>query len=1072
MKRLASIALLLNALFAAAQGAGDRLLYTLNQGQWPDHVLAQAPVSRDARVFVEENGLTYHLWAEEDLEALHAHHSGERPESVRSHVVRLKWAGVSSEPKIISREISSWRQNFFLGKDPSRWATNVEAAGEVKLTWENGRTHRYHSSGNVFKYDMILPPATDRPSVVAEISGAEEIRVSSGLLEIRTSVGTLRETVPLVYQEINGHRREVSASWELIAPGRVGLRLGDYDLSQPLVIDPVVVFSTYSKSAADNFGYSATYDDSGHVYGGGIAFGIGYPTATGAQMTFAGGAFDVAITKFTPDGVGQVFSTYLGGSGNEQPHSMVVAPNGELVVFGATSSANFPVTPTAYDTTFNGGTPTTPEFLTFNPGSDIFITRFSPSGSALSGSTFLGGSGNDGLNEMVNYNYGDASRGEVIIGPGGEVLIASATSSADFPVTAGAAQTLYGGSQDGVITSFNSTLTQRNWATFWGGANAEALNSLCANANGVYAAGYTESPGLPAGPGVYETAHSGGRDGTVIQVSLADGAWLRATYNGTSSTDANFLITSDYDGDVYLFGQSKGVYGTNAALWGVSNSTQFVQKLTPTLSSTSYVTEFGNGSKASFNLAPTALMVDQCKNVYLSGWGGLVNYEGSTFGLPITPDAYKSSTDGSDFYFLVLDATWDHLIYATFFGGAGAEHVDGGTSRFSPEGLIYQGVCAGCGGNSNFPAFPPNVWSTTNASTNCNMAVMKIDFETDEVVAAAALVEDSSCVPFTAQFVNTSFNADSYWWDFGNGNTGTGPSPQPVYTLPGTYQITLVAIDSGCGLVDTTTLELSLYDPDLDAQMVLAHDPCNGSLLLTYQALSGNGSVFWDFGDGNTSTTVSGTHLYASEGDYVVVLTRADSLCGVTDSTSGLISFHTQSSNADFVVEYEPCLDPFRVDLVYTGSGYDQQFWDFGDGTQGTGNPVNHVFSAPGKYVLQMTVTDTLCGTSEVVEKEVIVSDGSGAGIEVPNVFTPNGDGSNDQFRPIGINPYSTYGKYHLKVFNRWGTEIFVSSEPEAGWNGDWDRSPLPEGVYFWVLRFENACGTAYQNEGFVHLMR
>ena len=118
-----------------------------------------------------------------------------------------------------------------------------------------------------------------------------------------------------------------------------------------------------------------------------------------------------------------------------------------------------------------------------------------------------------------------------------------------------------------------------------------------------------------------------------------------------------------------------------------------------------------------------------CDKIYISGWGSNLGGSLSTLNLPFTYDAYQNTTDGNDFYLMVLDDFMDTLLYATYFGGTQSnEHVDGGTSRFDKKGVIYQSVCAGCGGNSDFPIEPSiGAVSSTNNSFNCNNAVFKFN---------------------------------------------------------------------------------------------------------------------------------------------------------------------------------------------------------------------------------------------------------------------------------------------------------------------------------------------------------
>ena len=244
------------------------------------------------------------------------------------------------------------------------------------------------------------------------------------------------ELKPYAYQ-LNDLGEEIPIICEFtLKDNTLSFKISDYDTSRVLIIDPTLVFCSYTGSTADNWGYTATYDAYGNLYAGGSVFGIGYPITVGTyQSLYGSGSNDIGISKFSPNGDTLIFSTYLGGSGSEVPHSLIVNDNNELYVLATTSSLDFAVSPNAFDTSFNGGTfftlTNTIQYLT---GVDIAIAKFNESGSQLLGSTYYGGSGNDGLSTdpILRKNYADEVRGEIMVDEFSNVYIVSSTSSEIF----------------------------------------------------------------------------------------------------------------------------------------------------------------------------------------------------------------------------------------------------------------------------------------------------------------------------------------------------------------------------------------------------------------------------------------------------------------------------------------------------------------------------------------------------------------------------------------------------------------------------------------------------------------
>lgn len=808
----------------AHQGGG--FPFTFNKGQWDKQVLYKADLPGGA-MWVENNGLTYSFFDHKKLVALHdgldKHPEVSQDGWIKAHSIKVRFLNSNSSTSFSHQNPSSYYKNYFIG-DKSKWRSEVFDFNTLHgVNVYPGIDVFYKEVDGHLKYEFEVAPHADPSQIQIQYKGAQNIRIDDfGNLVISAGVTTIRENKPFVYQVINNDTVEVKSAFKLNGD-IVQFELENYDKSEQLIIDPILIFSTYSGSTADNFGFTATYDSKGYLYSGGNVFGIGYPTTVGAyQIAYGGGNIDVAITKYDISGTNLIYSTYLGGNGSEIPHSLVVNNYDELFIFGTTGSMNFPVTPNAFDQSFNGGTNVSGPSMGFvyPQGCDIFISRINISGTVLQASTFIGGTGNDGLNLAAGLkaNYADESRGEIDIDKLNYIYVATTTSSVDFPVSPTAFQTTYGGGlTDGLVFKMDNNLNGLMFASYIGGVGNDAIYSLAlgTNANSMIIAGGTNSTNFPTvGPNY--TAANGGVDGFIARISSNGSTLLRSMLYGTPQYDQIYFVEADKQDHVYVLGQTRhaaGYYFQNA-LYGIPNGGQFITKFNPTIDTLEWSTSFGLGNGYP-DISPSAFLVDVCNKIYISGWGGSVNSSlipGSTVtGLDITPGAYQSTTTGSDFYLMVMEDNASSLTYSTYFGGpTSPEHVDGGTSRFNRKGEIYQSVCAGCGANSDFPIAPANAWSPTNNSINCNVGVFKFKFDFPMTVADFD-IPASGCAPISLSMTNQSEGALNYLWSVSDGQTSTATNPTFNFTNGGVYEVTLYAFNpSGatCNPVDSITKQI------------------------------------------------------------------------------------------------------------------------------------------------------------------------------------------------------------------------------------------------------------------------
>ena len=893
--------------------AGNSLWMVENLGQWDARVCYRVMMHR-AALFFERQAITV-VVQETATEKEHLHHA----RGHNYHAYRMTFEGSNSAVALSGHTPDGSYENYYLGRSPSRWVTGARRYGCVYYSGlYDGVDLSVHADGQQIEYDFVVHPLADVATIGVRYDGVDGLLLRDGMLVVTTSVGEVVEQAPNTYQIVDGDTLTVACHYRLDG-STVHFDVGDYDPHLPLIIDPTLHFSTYTGSTADNWGTTATYDQNKHTYTAGLVFDIGYPTSIGAYSDHYSGNADIGIFKFDSSGSQRLFATYLGGSNADMPHSMYVNNFDELVLMGTTGSADFPTTEGAYDTSFNGGGELAylcfynNEYyrnIYFPEGSDLFVCHFDSDGSSLLGSTYIGGSGNDGLNyrtrynnavrtvmlgnDSLYYNYGDGARGELITDRLNNVYVGSTTFSADFPVSSGALQSASGGQQEGVLFKLDHHLRNLIWSTYIGGEGDDAVYSVDCDADyNVVACGGTNSPNLRVTAGALQTAYGGGSaDGMVVKISSDGNRLIGATYLGSDAYDQCYFVRSGKDGDIFIYGQTcaAGSSMIHDAGYGTPNSGMLLARLSSDLQRRVWSTVFGTPDSTP-NLSPTAFAVDICGRVYAAGWGrDFVNYNGiawytaGTWEMETTAGALQTDTDGQDFYIACLDADATALEYATFFGelhvnvdDGGGDHVDGGTSRIDKLGTLYQSVCASCGGHNGFPT-TPDAWASDNGSSNCNNAIFKLNIH-DDFAVAEFVTPPAGCHPYTAHLHNTG-RGDHFLWDFGDGDTSTQRNPVHTFAAPGDYHVRLIAYNNdGCGTIDTAeTVVMVIGEQHRREEMAV----CDGERIQI--GLQPQAGCDYRWTSGRVSDSTIANPYVESTGEYILLIQSADAVCSETDT--------------------------------------------------------------------------------------------------------------------------------------------------------------------------------------------
>ncbi len=1111
--------------------------------------------------------------------------------TLRGHAYEVRFLNANPHPVIIPDKAQPTYSNYFIGNDSTKWASNCKTY--LGVTYQNVYPNidvRYYTANGVLKYDFIVHPGGDPSRIAMFFDGVDGLKVKGGSLIVKTSVDDVEEKQPYSYQLLENSRKEIPCSYDVkgnIVQFRLG---GSYTADQTLVIDPQLIFSTFTGSTADNWGYTATYDGAGNFYAGGIAFKSGFPVSNGAfQELFNGatsptkeGGFDMAIFKFDPTGSNRIYATYIGGAvGNEQPHSLIVDNSGNLVIAGRTTSTDYPTAGVLKQFGSLGGW-------------DIVVTKLSFNGSKLIASVKIGGTNDDGVNiahkypvtgtQSINRNYGDDARSEVILDESGNIYFASCTQSANFPTTAISAQKTLGGvnsagrAQDAVIVKLTPDLSAVVFSIIIGGNDDDAAFVLTINplSKNLFVAGATASADFPGNKaGVKYPSFQGGVSDGFIAEFKQDGTFIRDAFLGTAGVDIIYGIQSDKYGYLYVSGTTTGVWPIFNAKYNQADGKQFIVKLQADLSDFIYSTAFGSPGAIYPNISPTAFLVDRCQNVYVAGWGGSADIidgfkNSGTKSLPVTADAYQSTTTNNDFYFFVLEKDATSQLYGSFFGqpivSDYGEHVDGGTSRFDPNGIIYMAIC------SNGKQFPttPGAWATRVGNTNgWNQGAIKFAFNLAGIGAGIqasinGVVRDTSgCVPLVADFIDTMAMGKTYIWDFDDGTpavTTTVPNVSHTFNTIGLYRVKLVSVDSSsCNIADTAYVRMRVRNDEVAMSFTANKLPPCASLAYEFDNTSQavkpfqNNSFRWDFGDGTTQLAGGGkvTHTYSAIGTYNVKLVLIDSnYCNEPDSLTRQIRI-SANVKAQFTTPAVGCL-PYNAVFTNTSLGGTDFIWDFGDGTTSTVIDPQHNYTIPGTYQVRLIASDTnTCNLSDTSGYfSILVSDipsasfnfspdptkpntpveflnsslgatdfkwifGDGdtlvarrsdstvahlynatgtfntclvainnAGcsdttckdisvtvnslLDVANAFSPNGDGQNDRIFVKGFG----IAKMTWTIYNRWGTVVYKGVDPNEGWDGTYNGKPQPQDVYHYTLVVEFSNKQRATRKGDITLLR
>jgi hypothetical protein len=602
--------------------------------------------------------------------------------STKSTVLRFKFVGANPAPQIDGLEELPGKVNYFIGNDSTKWHTKVRTYAKVKYrAVYPGVDLVYYGNQRQLEYDLIVAPGSDPRKIVMRVEGNKSLALDrQGNLTLKMPSGTVMLHKPNIYQNINGTRQAVEGRYKLNGAHQVGFHVGDYDTSKPLIIDPVVLYSTYIAGFAVVFeeSYGIAVDGAGNAYITGVTGSTNLPSTAGAYDTSLSGPTDAFVIKIDAAGSAPVYSTYLGGSGFDQGHGIAVDSAGNAYITGITGG-NFPIL-SAYQNTYGGS-------------ADAFVTKLGIAGDQLLYSTYLGGSDDDrAVAIAVNSAF--------------QACVTGQTLSNNFKVTAGAVQptlTAPGfGSSDIFVTKLDMT-GNAIYSTYFGGNYYEWGRAVAMDGPGnVYVTGETASLDYPTTAGAFDTTFNAGNSDSFVTKFNLGGLPVYSTFLGGSDTDQGDGITVDLAGNAYVAGI------TNSTDFPVTaNASQpaagggfdaFVTKLNPSGTSPLLYSTYLGGSSLDW---AKAIAVDSAGNAYIAGRTSSNNF-------PTLNPIQGTSNSGvfNDGFVTYIDSTSTRL-FSTYLGGSGHDWCNG----IAVDGLANVYVTGFTGSSLDFPildALQPN----------------------------------------------------------------------------------------------------------------------------------------------------------------------------------------------------------------------------------------------------------------------------------------------------------------------------------------------------------------------------
>lgn len=781
---------------------------------------------------------------------------GLRSESagITTRWLRLGLQGANSAPAIAGEEPLSARSNYFVGNDPAHWRTNVPTFARVRYSHVYpGVNLVYYGRQGRLENDFELTAGSNPQVISWRLEGADQIRVDSiGDLVLTVGASEVRLQKPRAYQLDGEQEREIPIRYR-VHGRKVSFTLGKYNRHQELVIDPVLTYSTYLGSTGGDTAFSVVVDSSGDAYVTGVTASANFPVTSSVYQTTNAGDGDVFVTKFNPAGSGVLFSTFLGGTGDDIPAQILLDASGDIFLVGSTTSPNFPTTAGVFQSGYAGN-------------QDAFLTEMKPDGSALIYSTYLGGTGID---------FGTA----VALDSSGNAYVTGSTQSTDFP-TKNPIQLGNVGLYDAFVTEVSPT-GALIYSTYLGGSLSDYGTGIAVDSSGdVYVSGYTYSTDFPTQNSL-QSSLAGGSDIFITKFTPGSAALLFSTYLGGSSDEKSAAMIVDSVGNIYLTGdtQSPNFPVTSNAyqstLAGTDNT--FVTKVAPGGSVLVFSTLFGGSATDQ----ASAMALDSAGNIYITGFTQSTNFPlldsfqnvlgisgGGNCG---SNNLINVGTTLCADAFVAKFAPAGIPVYSSFLGGSGTDAGKGIAVDSSGAAYVVGGTFS-----PNFPASPGTYqWQFLGSSVNSNAFLTKISPQDAPSVMLS---------PQQISFGNEPLESTSSFVTVTLTNAGSAALSISSITASGDFQQTNTCGNSVAGGGGTCTIQVTFTPTSVGLQIdaITITDNAGGPQVVT---VTGNGVLTGGalhftptkltFGAQTVGTTSpSQTALLINNGNQAVTLTN------------------------------------------------------------------------------------------------------------------------------------------------------------------------------------------------------